>query len=150
MRRLIAAIAVLAGLLSPVALQVASAAPASAATLSTGDRVLNMAESRQGDWYSYGSAGPSTFDCSGLVYWAAGKLGISLARTTYGLMADKHLYRIPLSEARRGDLLFYGTGHVEIDTVWYHQSFGAHHTGTRVGWQKWSSGYAPTMAFRFR
>ena len=29
--------------------------------------------------------------------------------------------------------MFYGSGHVEINTIWYHQTFGAHHSGQRVG-----------------
>ena len=128
------------------------AAPAAhASSGSLGDRVLNVAETRAGDWYSYGSAGPSAFDCSGLVFYAAGRLGISIPRTTYGMLAGSaHLYRIPLSQIRRGDLLFFGSGHVEINTAWYHTSFGAHHSGTRVGWRAWSGWYAPTMAMRFR
>lgn len=151
MKRLTAVLAVLAGLLSPVALQAVTAAPASAATLSTGDRVLNMAESRTGDWYQYGAAGPDTFDCSGLAVWAAAKLGISVPHSTYAMLAGTaHLYRIPLSQVRRGDLLFYGPGHVEFATIWWHQSFGAAHTGTRVGWHKWNSYWAPTMAMRWR
>ena len=152
MRRLAAVLAILAGLLSPAALSALDAAPASATTLSTGDRVLNWAETRTGDWYVYGAAGPATFDCSGLVVWAAARVGIYLPHSTYAMLASPgpHLYRIPLSQARRGDLLFYGTGHVEIDTMWYHQSFGAQNTGTRVGWHTWNGWWAPTMAYRFR
>lgn len=121
----------------------------SSATL--GDRVLNKAESKAGVWYVYGAAGPSNFDCSGLVFWAAGQLGIALPRTTYGMLAGSaHLYRIPLSWARRGDLLFYGSGHVELNTGWWHTTFGAQQTGTRVGWHPWSGWWAPTMAMRLR
>lgn len=123
----------------------------SLSTVTLGDRVLNAAETRTGDWYSYGTAGPSTFDCSGLVYWAAKQLGVTLPRTTFGMLAGTaHLYRIPLSWARRGDVLFYGSGHEEIDTAWYHTSFGAQVTGTRVGWHHWNAYWHPTMAMRFR
>ena len=116
-----------------------------------GDRMLNVAISKAGNWYSYGSAGPTYFDCSGLVYWSARQIGITLPRTTFAMLAGSaHLYRIPLSSIRRGDLVFYGSGHVEINTAWYHTSFGAHHTGTRVGWVSWSPYYAPTMAMRLR
>jgi cell wall-associated NlpC family hydrolase len=116
-----------------------------------GDRILNAAETRAGDWYQWGAAGPSTFDCSGLIVWAAARQGISIPHSTYSMLAGTaHLYRIPLSSARRGDILFYGSGHVEIKTAWYHDTFGAHHTGTRVGWRDWSSSYYPTMAMRFR
>jgi cell wall-associated NlpC family hydrolase len=154
-RRYLAVLAVLCGLL---AVPVAAAAPAHAATgaprvtsSTLGDRVLNKAETKAWHWYSYGSAGPTYFDCSGLVYWAARQLGITLPRTTFGMLAGSaHLYRISLSQIRRGDLVFYGSGHVEINTGWYHTSFGAHHSGTQVSWQSWNSYYAPTMAMRFR
>jgi len=124
--------------------------PAQAAE-STGNRVLDKAETKTGHWYSYGSAGPTYFDCSGLVYWAAHQLGINIPRTTYGMLADtRHFYRIPVSEARRGDILFFGSGHEELDTRWYHTSFGAHKSGTRVGWRPWNAYYQPTEALRFR
>jgi cell wall-associated NlpC family hydrolase len=154
MRRLIVLITLLAGLSAGLAAAPAAHAavryPAmSSATL--GDRVLNKAETRAGDWYSYGAAGPSYFDCSGLAVWAAAQLGISVPHSTYLMLAGTaHLYRIPLSQARRGDLLFYGSGHVEFDTAWYHTTFGAQQTGTRVWWHPWSGWWAPTMAMRWR
>jgi len=155
MRRLLAAVALLAAL---IIVPVAATPPAFAATgaprvtsSTLGDRVLNVALTRAGHWYSFGAAGPVYFDCSGLVVWSARQLGISLPRSTFGMLAGSaHLYRIPLSWARRGDLLFYGSGHVEIDTAWYHTTFGAQHTGTRVGWHPWSGYWSPTMAMRFR
>lgn len=122
---------------------------------SPGARALDWAEAHAlGCWYAWGGTGPcgSGYDCSGLV-WAAvlHADGIVLPRDTYGMLAGSpHLYWIPLSQARRGDLLFFGSGHVEIDTVWYHVSFGAHHSGTQVGWRGWDSWWAPTMALRIR
>ena len=134
---------------TPVA-HAATVAPAVTSN-TVGDRVLNKAITKAGNWYSYGSSGPTYFDCSGLVYWAARQIGISLPRTTGGMLAGSaHLYRISLSSIRRGDLVFYGSGHVEINTAWYHTSFGAHHSGTRVGWRGWNGYYAPTMAMRLR
>jgi cell wall-associated NlpC family hydrolase len=144
-------IAVLAALLAALLAPALAAPAAHASTGTLGDRILNTAETRAGDWYSWGGSGPYVFDCSGLAYWAARQHGISIPRTTYDMLAGSaHLYRIPLSWARRGDLLFYGSGHVEFDTAWYHTSFGAHHSGTRVSWVRWSSYYQPTMAMRFR
>ena len=135
------------GATAPSAAASVSALPAS----TPGDRVLNAAETRAGSWYSWGAAGPSYFDCSGLVVWAAARAGISVPHSTYSMLAGTaHLSRISLSQVRRGDLLFFGSGHVELATKWYHTSFGAHHTGTRVGWRAWNSFYAPTMAMRFR
>ena len=155
MRRLAAGLVLLAAL---IIVPVAASPPVSAATgaprvtsNTLGDRVLNVAMTKAGHWYSYGAAGPTYFDCSGLVVWAARQLGVTLPRSTFGMLAGSaHLYRIPLSWARRGDLLFYGSGHVEIDTAWYHTTFGAQHTGTRVGWHPWSGYWAPTMAMRLR
>jgi peptidoglycan DL-endopeptidase CwlO len=146
---------------SHTAITHASAAPApvtarltaarAVATSTLGDRVLNKAETKAWHWYAYGAAGPSYFDCSGLAYWAARQLGFWIPRTTYGMLAGSaHLYRIPVSSIRRGDLVFYSSGHVEFDTIWYHTSFGAHHSGTRVSWARWSSWYHPVMAMRFR
>jgi cell wall-associated NlpC family hydrolase len=155
-RRLLLALAVAliltggSAALSSVPAHAAVTAPrVSSATL--GDRVLNKAETKAWHWYSYGAAGPTYFDCSGLAYWAARQLGISIPRTTGGMLAGSaHLYRISLSQIRRGDLLFFGSGHVEVNTAWYHTSFGAHHSGTQVSWRSWNGYYAPTMAMRFR
>lgn len=143
----------LLGLLAACFLAVCVIAPAaSAGTGSLGGSILNTAESRTGDWYSYGAAGPGAFDCSGLVVWAAAQHGISVPHSTYSMLGGgPHLYRIPLSEVRRGDLLFFGSGHVEFATIWHLMSFGAHDSGTRVGWVRWwPGGWQPTMAMRFR
>lgn len=148
-RRTLAVISVLAELFA--AWLIIRPAPASAAVLSPGNRILTLAETRAGDWYVYGAAGPYTFDCSGIIYWAATALGYrNFPRDTYEMLSSPVLYRIPLQDARRGDLLFYGSGHVEIDTIWYHTSFGAREPGTRVGWHQWSGWWAPTMAYRVR
>jgi hypothetical protein len=60
--------------------------------------------------------------------------------------------QIPVRDAQRGDLLFYGSGHVELKTRDTHGSFGALQTGTRLGWHRWdpSGWWRPTMAFRLR
>lgn len=124
------------------------AATLTASTESIGNRILDMAETRAGDWYSYGSAGPYTFDCSGLVYWASHRLGVNMPRTTYGMLSSSLLYRV--YSPQRGDLAFYGSGHVEFVTAWYHTTFGARDWGTRVGWHTWNAYWHPTMYFRIR
>jgi cell wall-associated NlpC family hydrolase len=155
--RALAFLTLLAGLSGVAIAGTAAVAPAAnAATISAapsylGARVLNEAETRAGDWYSYGSAGPSTFDCSGLVVWSAGQLGATVPRTTFSMLADSGaFYAVPVSQAKRGDLMFFGSGHVEIMTMWYHTTFGAQQSGTQVGWHTWSAGWAPTMALRWR
>lgn len=137
-------------LLLPVLLLL-SARPAQASETHesiAGNAALNWAEANAtGSWYLYGGTGPD-YDCSGLVMVAFEHAGIQLPRTTYAMLSSSHLHWIPLSEAGRGDLLFYGTGHVEFDTNWNDTSFGAHDTGTQIGWiHWWPGGWAPTEAF---
>lgn len=123
---------------------------ADAAGTPLGNRILNIAETRTGDWYSYGSAGPAAFDCSGLVYWAARQAGVAnMPRTTYGMLSAAVSAGIlrRTGYPQRGDLAFYGSGHVEFVTVWYHTTFGAQNWGTRVGWHRWSAWWHPTEFF---
>ena len=161
-RRRFAAVAVLAAvLLAPVA--VATAAPAAQASVShsavisayggsrAGNAALNWAERHAaGCWYTYGGTSCAHgYDCSGLVMEAFGHgAGIWLPHSTYAMLSNPHLHWIPLSQARRGDLMFYGSGHVEINTIWYHQTFGAHSSGQRVGYITWGYGWYPTAAYR--
>jgi peptidoglycan DL-endopeptidase CwlO len=84
----------------------------------TGDSVevqaLKEALTREGDEYVWGAAGPTTFDCSGLVVWAYGQLGISLPHYTGDLWnSGPH---IPRDELQVGDLVFFyaGLDHVGI------------------------------------
>ena len=148
-------------LLAPVA--TVTAAPAAHASVShsavtsgyggsrAGNAALNWAvRHAKGCWYTYGGTSCSQgYDCSGLVMEAFGHgAGIWLPHSTYAMLGNGHLHQIPLSQARRGDLMFYGSGHVEINTMWYHQSFGAHSSGQRVGWIKWGSWWHPTAAYR--
>ncbi len=161
-RRFVAAAALGAALLAPGAAVVAAAAPAAQASVShsaassyggssAGNAALNWAERHaSGCWYYYGGAGCAPgYDCSGLVMEAFGHgAGIWLPHSTYAILSSPHLHPIPLSQARRGDLIFYGSGHVEINTTWYHATFGAHDWGQRVGWITWGPWWYPTAAYR--
>ncbi|MEU3658906.1 NlpC/P60 family protein [Streptomyces sp. NPDC032940] len=63
------------------------------------------ARSALGKPYIWGANGPSGFDCSGLTQWAYAQAGVGLPRTS-----QEQRYagrRIPLSEARPGDLVAY-------------------------------------------
>jgi cell wall-associated NlpC family hydrolase len=171
-RRFAAAAALVAALLGPAAAVATAAAPAAQAAVShsgaatayggsaaasayggsaAGNAALNWAERyATGCWYYYGGTGCSPgYDCSGLVMEAFGYgAGIWLPHSTYAMLSDPHLHPIPLSQARRGDLMFYGDGHVEINTIWYHTTFGAHDTGQQVGWITWGPWWYPTAAYR--
>jgi cell wall-associated NlpC family hydrolase len=82
-------------------------APASAASAGQAFAALQWAETHEaGHWYCWAGSGPSCYDCSGAVMAAyAHALGISLPHSTFSMLASARLYRIPLSQARRGDLM---------------------------------------------
>jgi len=96
---------------------------------------MRFAISKRGGWYLYGGNGPRNYDCSGLVMAAYNHAGISLPRTTTGMLGSSKLHRIPRSQAHWGDLVFFGSGHVELVSSAYRWSFGAHHTGTTIGYR---------------
>jgi len=104
---------------------------------------------QEGKWYCWGGTGPSCYDCSGLVYAAYRSVHILLPRTTYEMLASSELIRISKAQARRGDLAFYGTGHVElVDRA--NITFGAHAPGQRIGWTRINPYWHPTAYYRVR
>ncbi|MFJ1995775.1 C40 family peptidase [Streptomyces asiaticus] len=55
--------------------------------------------------YAWGQAGPTAFDCSGLMQWAYAHAGVAIPRTS---QAQAHSGQpVPLSQARPGDLVVY-------------------------------------------
>ncbi len=62
------------------------------------------AESRVGDPYVWGAAGPGAFDCSGLVEWAWAQAGVYLPHYSGAQYADTT--HIPMSDLQPGDLVF--------------------------------------------
>jgi peptidoglycan DL-endopeptidase CwlO len=81
--------------------------------------------------YRWGGISPGGgFDCSGLVYWAYGRLGVDVPHSSYALYALGR--RVARSRMKPGDLLFfYGLGHVGI-YIGHGRMVHAPHTGTRV------------------
>jgi cell wall-associated NlpC family hydrolase len=79
-----------------------------------GGQALRYALSRRGDPYVWGAAGPSAFDCSGLVLWAYAQVGISLPHFT----GDQWNMGVHVARAnlQPGDLVFFyaDIGHVGI------------------------------------
>ena len=79
-----------------------------------GAQALRWALSRRGDPYVWGAAGPSSFDCSGLVLWAYAKVGISLPHFTGDQwQMGVHVGR---NQLEPGDLVFFypDIGHVGL------------------------------------
>jgi cell wall-associated NlpC family hydrolase len=72
---------------------------------SVGTKALNAALSRRGDPYIWGAAGPSEFDCSGLVMWAYEQEGIQLDHYTGDQWTEgAHVSR---NQLEPGDLVFF-------------------------------------------
>jgi cell wall-associated NlpC family hydrolase len=79
-----------------------------------GERAAKIALGAVGVPYVWGGASVSSgFDCSGLVYWAYGQLGIALPHSSYALF---DLGRpVPLNRMRPGDMVFFsGLGHMGL------------------------------------
>jgi cell wall-associated NlpC family hydrolase len=68
-------------------------------------QALRLAMGKIGSPYVWGAAGPSSFDCSGLVMWAYRQVGISLPHYTGAQWnAGTHVSR---SQLQPGDLVFF-------------------------------------------
>jgi len=96
-----------------------------------GDRAARIALRAVGVPYRWGGTSPyAGFDCSGLVYWAYGRVGVALPHSSYALAGEGRPVR--MSRLRPGDLLFfYGNGHVGL-YIGHGRMVHAPHTGERV------------------
>lgn len=112
-----------------VALAVAGAWPAAAmpyegrpsphsilepAAVTKGERAVHFALEEVGTPYRWGGESPSSgFDCSGLVRWAYGRVGIDLPHNSYALYSEGR--RVRETNMEPGDILFFeGLGHVGL------------------------------------
>jgi peptidoglycan DL-endopeptidase CwlO len=96
-----------------------------------GQRVAAVAVREVGVPYRWGGTSPAGgFDCSGLVYWAYGRLGVDVPHSSYALYDVGR--RVARARMKPGDLLFfYGLGHVGI-YIGRGRMVHAPHTGARV------------------
>ena len=109
----------------------------------------DYAVAQAGKWFCWGGTGPSCYDCSGLVYEAYLHVHKDLGRTTYDMLDSGELIPITASQAKRGDLAFFGDGHVEL-VDHGDITFGAHATGQQIGWITTNSYWHPTAYYRVR
>ena len=97
----------------------------------------------------------SCYDCSGLVGMAYRKAGISISGGTSNFLSSGKLRRVSKSQVRWGDLVFFGSGHVELWGHWTNSAktrgvtFGAHKSGTVAGYRNFNAAYyGPTAYYR--
>jgi len=79
-----------------------------------GERATKIALAAVGVPYRWGGASPTSgFDCSGLVLWAYGRLGVELPHSSYALF---DLGRpVARNELQPGDMVFFsGLGHMGL------------------------------------
>jgi cell wall-associated NlpC family hydrolase len=96
-----------------------------------GERVAAIAVREVGVRYRWGGISPASgFDCSGLLSWAYGRLGIKLPHSSYALYDRGR--PIPRTGMKPGDVLFFsGLGHVGI-YVGRGRMVHAPHSGSHV------------------
>lgn len=109
----------------------------------SGQQILEEGKKFLGDPYAYGAAGPSSFDCSGLVQYVLSQLGMhGVPRTSEDQWA--WVQKIDRSQLQVGDLIFEqwpgddtAPGHVVI-YAGGGQVLEAPHTGANVRLRSWS------------
>lgn len=80
---------------------------------SAAERAVSRALEVVGVPYRYGGESPDGFDCSGLVRWSYGQVGVDLPHNSYALYSVGR--RVERSRIAPGDVLFFeGLGHVGL------------------------------------
>jgi peptidoglycan hydrolase-like protein with peptidoglycan-binding domain len=87
---------------TPATSTTAAAAPAAGVAAA-----VSAAMSKVGAPYSYGAAGPSSFDCSGLTSWALRQAGIAVPRTSFAQFGTGSA--VDRGAIQAGDLVFFNT-----------------------------------------
>ena len=79
------------------------------------NQAVELAKNQLGKMYQWGGQGPDRFDCSGLVYYVYGNLGVSMPR-----VSDKQAKvgrEIERSNLQPGDMLYFATSGSSINHV---------------------------------
>jgi len=79
------------------------------------DLLISVAKSKLGASYVFGAKGPSTFDCSGFVYWVLNHAGVRQGYMTSASWQNNTRYQkiSGMSNIQRGDVISFN-GHVGI------------------------------------
>ena len=100
-----------------------------------GLQAVSLAKAQLGKMYQWGAEGPDRFDCSGLVYFVYGNLGVPMPRVS-GLQA-KVGREVPSRELAPGDMLYFATSGSDIN-----------HVGIYLGHSKFLHAPRPGMPVR--
>ena len=120
----------------------AATSEASVAPPSQYGGVVGIAMRYLGVPYVWGGSSPSGFDCSGLVMYAYGQMGVSLPHSTYALWGMG--VAVSQDQLQAGDLVFFdGLGHMGI-YIGGGQFIHAPHTGDVVKISSITGWYAST------
>lgn len=109
----------------------------------SGVKIASLAEGLLGAPYRYGGASPQGFDCSGLVRYVHGRLGMSVPRQAHDqYQSARHL---AVRDLQPGDLVFFRLAGSKISHVGIYVGDGrfvhAPTTGKDVGYASLSDGY---------
>lgn len=121
----------------------APARPIPGAPAGLGDQAVALAQGRLGTPYRWGGSNPGGFDCSGLVYWIYGQLGIRLRRVAEA--QGRVGVPVAASDLRPGDVVFFAdsSGYVHHEGVYIGggQMIHAPHSGAVVTVERIDTGY---------
>lgn len=132
--------------------------------------VIAAARAQLGKPYVFGSTGPNSWDCSSLVRHAWRAAGVQLPRVTFQQVVSPLLVRVPLDQARAGDIVFFQIGgrtsswngqigsagpwdHVALVSDSNGNMIEAPHTGVDVRYESYRSSYyqaRPTIIMRVK
>ena len=88
-------------------------------TTQVSEKAVETAKQYLGVPYVWGGTTPSGFDCSGLVQYVYGQIGVNISRTTYTQVNEGRY--VSRDELLAGDLVFFG------------DSSSPHHVGMYIG-----------------
>ncbi|MBQ4089852.1 MAG: peptidoglycan-binding protein [Clostridia bacterium] len=129
-----------------------SALPSNPSASEKIEYVIYLAQLQLGKPYIYATAGPNSFDCSGLTVYCYGKVGVTLGRSAYahGYNSSSGAKIESMSKLKRGDIVCFNTisdsdlvDHVGIyigDGYFIHASSGSSN-GRQVCVSNLNSGY---------
>lgn len=115
-----------------------------------GTVVVTRAAAQRGKPYRWGAAGPSAFDCSGLVTYVMRGAGVKNLPRTSAAMAGK-AHRVAKSSKKRGDLVFFTSGgrvsHVGVyagnGKIWHSPGSGRSVTKVKIWTSRYTVGRLP-------